>query len=146
MVQANPAALRCHWGQWQASRAYPEIKSLLLPVVCGCVYAETLLARHLGRRRCLRAAAGMSAEGKGRGQSPSCANAWTRALRRQAAVQLAVCQDCAPTRPVGHLWWAAGPEQGETLLLSPRAAGEGGTPDPAGAETCLCTESDAKVG
>lgn len=45
----------------------------------------------LGTWRCLWAAAGMSAGGKGRGQSPSCANTWMQALLRQAALQLGVC-------------------------------------------------------
>lgn len=45
----------------------------------------------LGSWQCLQAAAGTSAGGKGRGQSPSCANTWLRALLRQAAVQLGVC-------------------------------------------------------
>lgn len=140
MVRANPAALRCHWGQWQASWAYLEIRSPLLPAACECVYTEILLARCLGRRRCLRAGAGMSAGGKGKGQSPSCASAWTQALLPQAAMQLALCPGpCAPTHPMGPFRWEASPEQSEPLLLSPRVAGDGGMPDTTGAKTCLCT-------
>lgn len=85
-------------------------------------------SRHVCRRR------------KGKGESLSCANAWTQALLPQAAMQLTLCPGlCAPIHPMGPFRWVASPEQGEPLLLSPRAAGDGGMPEPIGAKMCLCT-------
>lgn len=54
----------------KVSRAYLEIRSLLLPAACGCVYTETLLARCPGEVAMPLGRSGHVCRRKGEGTEP----------------------------------------------------------------------------